>query len=130
MIRIRPGCTDDGPLPVSELIEELTRLRQRQNETTREQRQITRRLDAVEATLKAISCRENDLAESMAQVEGRRQGQLSLINSLLAPVLLVLTWFFSMVWFAIQHAQLDEPRRKQQEQAPQIKPPPKQQARP
>lgn len=126
----RSNSSDTGPRFLSDLIRDMAHLRQQQvgtekrlDEATREHRQIARRLDAVESTLRAIGCRESDLAADIAAAEGRRQGQSRLLGALTGPVLLVVAWFLSLTWMAIQHSQLDEPRRRQQEMPPQMGPP-------
>lgn len=111
---------DDGPWFLSDLIRDLEHLRQQQQgtekrleETAREHRQIERRIDAIENTLRAIGCRESDLSADLAAAEGRRQGQNRLMTALTAPALLLAAWFLSLTWYAIQHAQNAEPGRQQ-----------------
>ena len=132
----RAGSTDDGPRFLSDLQHDLERVRRQQQSTEqrlaelrREHAQCDKRINALEAELREVSRREEDIEAKLDTAEARRKGQLSLVNSLLAPVLLVLTWFLSMVWFAVEHAKLDEPRRRQQETPPRAVPPPPQQQR-
>ena len=134
----RAGSTDDGPRFLSDLQHDLDRVRRQQQSTEqrlaelrREHAQCDKRINALEAELREVSRREEEVETKLDTAEARRKGQLSLLNSLLAPVLLVLTWFFSMVWFAVEHAKLDEPRRRQQDSPPRSVPPaPPQQRKP
>ena len=132
----RAGSTDDGPRFLSDLQHDLERVRRQQQSTEqrlaelrREHAQCDKRINALEAELREVCRREEEVETKLDTAEARRKGQLSLLNSLLAPVLLVLTWFFSMVWFAVEHAKLDEPRRRQQDSPPRSVPPPPQQQR-
>lgn len=123
---------DNGPKFLSDLIRDMHHLRQQQAgmETkmarlSHEHEQCSRRLDAIEGTLRAIGCRESDLVTNLATAEGRRQGQNSLMRTLLGPFLLIAAWFLSLTWFSIQHAEREEAgwQQQRQQQPPQMGPP-------
>jgi hypothetical protein len=115
----RPGSTDDGPRFLSDLTREHEHLRQQQQavekllvEAARERTFINRRLDAIEATLRAIGCRESDLAVKEAADEGRRLGQRNLLTTtaiVFGPIIIALgSWFLIQSFQAFRHVQVEE----------------------
>lgn len=148
----RIGSDYQGPGFLSDLIRDMAHLRQQQegmeakmSRLNSEHERCSRRLDAIESTLRAIGCRETDLVaditrreaamaaenaerdakalEEAALAKGRMLGQRALLAALVPVGLLFAGWFLSLVWFAVIHAERDEPVRLRQESPPQMGPP-------
>ena len=133
----RSNSSDNGPRFLSDLIREFHHLQQQQEATehalarlTDEHKFTTRRLDAIEATLKAIGCRETDLAVKAADAEGRRLGQrnLAYVVAIVVVPLVVgfFTWLIPATLQAIKHSQLEEDfwRHQRDIYRPDMGPPP------
>jgi hypothetical protein len=115
----RSNSADDGPRFLSDLTREHEHLRQQQQavekllaDAQRERVQINRRLDAVENTLRAIGCRETDLAVKEATDEGRRLGQRNLMTTtaiVIGPIVIAFgSWFLIQSFQAFRHVQVEE----------------------
>lgn len=99
-------------------------LESRMQRLSGEHEHCTRRLDAVEATLKAIGCRESDLAEEAAETRGRRIGQRNLTLTALPLAAVFLAWLLGVVWMAVRHAAFEEGEwQLQQKRPPPMQPP-------